>query len=72
MAEFLEIYVSSFWAWAGISLGISWVGNWIFKFYNRWMRSRNIAAQGWPKARFMDADGDIVHPEKEGRDQFKP
>lgn len=33
-----------------------------FMAYNRRCRSRNIAAQGWPTASFMDADGDIVHP----------
>jgi hypothetical protein len=33
--------------------------------WNRYMRSKNIAARGWPTAPNMDADGDIVHPEKE-------
>jgi hypothetical protein len=65
MTALLEIYVSSFWAWAGITLGLSWVGNLIFKFYNRRLRSKNILAHGWPRARFMDADGDIVHPRRE-------
>ena len=27
-----------------------------FKFYNRWMRHKNIAASGWPPAH-VDADG---------------
>ncbi len=33
-----------------------------FKAYNRRLRAMNIRAHGWPTARFMDADGDIVHP----------
>lgn len=31
--------------------------------YNRKKRAENIARHGWPKPP-MDADGDIVHPEK--------
>ena len=31
-----------------------------FKAYNRRMRSRNIAARGWPTNPRMDADGDII------------
>ncbi len=34
-----------------------------FKAYNRTLRSRNIAAQGWPTAP-VDADGDVVYPQK--------
>ncbi len=34
-----------------------------FRAYNRTLRSRNIIAQGWPKAP-LDADGGIVHPKK--------
>lgn len=30
---------------------------------NRYFRSRNIAKHGWPAAP-MDADGDIVYPDK--------
>jgi hypothetical protein len=62
MAKILEVYVSSFWAWAGISLGVSWLVGSLFKFWNRWLRSRNIKNRGWPTANLMDADGDIVHP----------
>ena len=32
-----------------------------FRAYNRRLRSRNIAAHGWPKPP-VDADGDIVYP----------
>lgn len=32
--------------------------------YNRHLRSKNIAAAGWPDKPLMDADGDIVHPPK--------
>lgn len=35
-----------------------------FRAYNRSLRARNIAARGWPTNPLMDADGDIVHPEK--------
>ncbi len=35
-----------------------------FKAYNRSLRARNIAARGWPANPLMDADGDIVHPDK--------
>ena len=34
-----------------------------FQFSLYYLRSRNIRAHGWPSAP-MDADGDIVHPEK--------
>jgi len=37
---------------------------WAFKAYNRSLRSKNIAAQGWPTAP-IDADGDVVYPKKE-------
>lgn len=65
MAQILEIYTSSFWAWAGISIGVGSIFTFIFRCWNRWLRSRNIAAQGWPSAHLMDADGDIVHPKKD-------
>jgi len=32
-----------------------------FKVYNRRLRSKNIAAHGWPTAP-VDADGDVVWP----------
>lgn len=35
---------------------------WSWMAYNRFLRSKNIAARGWPTAPLMDADGDIVHP----------
>jgi hypothetical protein len=34
-----------------------------FRAYNRRLRSRNIAAHGWPTPP-IDADGDVVYPEK--------
>ncbi|MEO1208436.1 MAG: hypothetical protein AAFX78_02740 [Cyanobacteria bacterium J06638_20] len=34
----------------------------VFRMWNRLMRSRNIAQQGWPTNPLMDADGDIIHP----------
>ncbi len=36
-----------------------------YKAYARRLRSANIRERGWPQNRFMDADGDIVHPEKD-------
>lgn len=62
MTEILQIYISSFWAWAGISVGIGSILDFILKMWNRWLRHRNIMARGWPTAHLMDADGDIVHP----------
>lgn len=32
--------------------------------YNRTLRSRHIAAHGWPTAP-VDADGDVVYPDKD-------
>ena len=32
--------------------------------WNRFLRSRNIKHHGWPSNPLMDADGDIIHPEK--------
>lgn len=32
--------------------------------YNRHLRSKNIAAHGWPTAP-VDADGDVVYPDKD-------
>ena len=56
----------------GYTFLIVWVLAWAttrpfwfaFKAYNRTLRSRNIIAQGWPKAP-IDADGDVVQPELE-------
>lgn len=51
-----------------IAVGCTIVGalNMPFRMYNRHLRSKNIAARGWPTNRLMDADGDIIHPEKDG------
>ena len=67
MMAFWEFYVSGFWVWAGITVGVYTICQTIAVCWNRWLRSRNIAAQGWPTAQNMDADGDIVHPK--GADQ---
>lgn len=32
--------------------------------YKRRLRSGDIQSRGWPTAPLMDADGDIVHPDK--------
>jgi hypothetical protein len=36
-----------------------------FGLIKRYLRSRDIQRHGWPKNPLMDADGDIVRPEKE-------
>lgn len=38
--------------------------NLVFRCWSRWLRSRNIAARGWPPAH-LDADGDFK-PEDKG------
>lgn len=38
-----------------------------FRAYNRTLRSRNIAAHGWPTAP-IDADGDVIYPERDDDD----
>lgn len=38
--------------------------NFVFRCWNRYLRSRNIAARGWPPAH-LDADGDFK-PEDKG------
>jgi len=65
MTGILEIYVSSFWAWAGISFGVGLVLNFVFRCWDRWLISKNIANYVWPARDNMDADGDIVHQPKE-------
>lgn len=35
-----------------------------FRFWNRWLRHKNIAQHGWPTAP-VDADGDVIYPEKD-------
>ena len=39
-----------------------------FRAYNRRLRSRNIAAHGWPTAP-IDADGDVVYPPPVSQDE---
>lgn len=56
----------------GYTFLIIWVLAWAFVqpfrlawlAYNRSLRSKNIAANGWPTPP-LDADGDIVHPKKD-------
>jgi len=35
-----------------------------FRAYNRYLRSKNIAAHGWPVPP-LDADGDVIYPSKD-------
>ena len=72
--------MSDFFAFAGEHPFLTWCLAWAifpicsaltapfryaFKAYNRKVRSRNIAAHGWPTNPLMDADGDIVHPKQD-------
>lgn len=41
---------------------LKWIITTPFRMFNRWCRTRNIAAKGWPPAH-LDADGDFK-PEK--------
>jgi hypothetical protein len=54
----------TFWQWANehevIFLFALWLcTSLVFKSWNRFLRSRNIRAQGWPKPP-LDGDGDII------------
>lgn len=49
------------WGFWVIPYVISLPFNFGYRVWNRWMRHRNIMAHGWPTAKNMDADGDIVH-----------
>lgn len=75
MLEFFKYYFewlsdpksSGFLQWC--SLWLWWTPvimfNSVIKIINRFIRSSNIKAVGWPTNPLMDADGDIVHPKKE-------
>ncbi len=41
----------------------------IYYLLARLMRCIQISLRGWPTAPLMDADGDIVHPKKDGDDE---
>ena len=66
MSHFIDLYVSGFWVWLGITFGIvlclQTVCSTMALIINRMLRSRNIRLQVWPTNPLMDADGDIVHP----------
>lgn len=57
-----ELYVSGFWVWLGLTIGIGGIGNYLFLIYNRTLRHWNIRKHGYPPGQFVDADGDVVHP----------
>lgn len=61
--------MTEFWQWATVHwfltfLVASAVISGIFRTINRVLRTVKVIARGWPTAPLMDADGDIVHPEK--------
>lgn len=58
----LDLYVSSFWVWAGMTFGALLIGELAAKLINRLLRTIKVLARGWPTMPLMDADGDIVHP----------
>lgn len=61
----------------GYTFLIVWVLAWAavqpFKYayyaWNRTLRARNIAAHGYPTSPHMDADGDLVYPKDECKDE---
>lgn len=69
--------MSGFWtfanSWPLTALITIWILAWAFvqpfryafRAYARKCRSQNIQAQGWPTNPNMDADGDLVYPDKE-------
>lgn len=78
MFDFLDL--SGFWDFATARPFTAWLIAWgfwviptvfaipfkfVFRVWNRWLRHRNIALHGWPTAKLMDADGDIVHPKND-------
>lgn len=69
MMEFWELYVSSFWAWLGITIGVSMIIDMMLKVYGRTIRHLNIRKHGYPTTPNLDADGDIVHPKTDGDNQ---
>ncbi len=66
MKDILELALSGFWAFVGTLILVSLPFNFLFRCWNRWCRSRNIRAQGWPPPH-CDADGDF--PKVEEKDE---
>lgn len=71
-------WLFTFLAWSALWLGwglpfvVNVIGNvmiYPFRLWRRAIRSRDIQAQGWPPHPLMDADGDIIHPPKEEKDE---
>jgi len=63
--ELAELYVSSFWVWAGLSIGIGAIFTFIFRMYNRTLRHWTLRKHGYPMRANIDADGDVIHPKKQ-------
>jgi hypothetical protein len=59
VAGFFILFFLGVFAVAFVSLPF----NFIFKMYNRTIRSRNICAKGWPPSH-LDADGDFKKEEE--------
>lgn len=66
MNHIIDIVFSGFWPFVGFWILASIPFHFVFKCWNRYMRSRNIAARGWPPPH-CDADGDAVEPDKEDK-----
>lgn len=68
MTEFYAFASANGW----LTFFLFWIVGWVitvivsqpFRIFNRWMRSRNIAARGWPPEH-LDADGDFKPEPKE-------
>lgn len=61
--ELVKFIFQDFWHFIGAAMLIGIPFNFLFKIWNRYLRSRNIRAHGYPPAH-CDADGDFK-PEKE-------
>lgn len=57
MADFYKFASESPWLTFFLACVVAQFLSWPFRLVNRWIRSRNIAAQGWPPFH-LDADGD--------------
>jgi len=66
MIEILEFIFSGFWIWLGTFILVSLLFITLFKFYNRYLRHRNILKHGYPPPH-CDADGDF--PEEKDNEE---
>ncbi len=65
--QFFEFIFQSVWTFLGAFLLLNTCLWYLFKFFNRYHRHRNIRKCGWPPAH-IDADGDFKCEDKHGKD----